>query len=321
MIVVTGGAGFIGSNIIKCLNQKGYSNILVVDDLSDGTKFKNIADCQILDYQDKDDFLTQILEDKSFPEKIEVIFHQGACAVTTEWDGYYMMRNNYDYSKALLNYALQHKIPFIYASSAAVYGANTKFTEQIENEAPLNVYGYSKLLFDQYVRRILPRAKTQVVGLRYFNVYGPREQHKGSMASIAFHLNNQFHQDKILRLFEGSGGYADGEQRRDFIYVGDVADVNLWFWAHPNKSGIYNLGTGNSYSFNDVANAIIAYHGQGKIQYISFPENLKNSYQSFTQEDISKLRKAGYTQEFKTVAEGIKLYLLCCPRDLVKKAL
>lgn len=310
MIVVTGGAGFIGSNIIKALNQKGYSNILVVDDLSDGTKFKNIADCQILDYQDKNDFLTQILADKNFSEKIEVIFHQGACAITTEWDGYYMMRNNYDYSKALLNYALQHKIPFIYASSAAVYGANTKFSEQPENEAPLNVYGYSKLLFDQYVRRILPQAKTQIVGLRYFNVYGPHEQHKGPMASIAFHLNNQFHQDKILRLFEGSGGYADGEQRRDFIYVSDVAGVNLWFWKHQDKSGIYNLGTGNSYSFNDVANALIAHYGQGKIQYISFPENLKNSYQSFTQADISKLREAGYTQQFKTVAEGIKLYLL-----------
>jgi ADP-L-glycero-D-manno-heptose 6-epimerase len=310
MIVVTGGAGFIGSNIIKSLNQKSHTNILVVDDLSDGTKFKNIADCQISDYQDKDDFLAQILEDKAFSEKIEIIFHQGACAVTTEWDGYYMMRNNYEYSKTLLNYSLKHKIPFIYASSAAVYGANTTSTEDPDNEAPLNIYGYSKFLFDQYVRRILPTAKSQIVGLRYFNVYGPREQHKQSMASIAFHLNNQLRKDKILRLFEGSGGYSDGEQRRDFIYISDVVDVNLWFWQNPNKTGIYNVGTGNSQTFNDIAKAIIAWHGCGTIKYIPFPDNLLHSYQSFTQADISKLRDAGFTEKFKTVAEGIKLYLM-----------
>ena len=304
MIVVTGGAGFIGSNIVKGLNQKGHSNILVVDDLTDGTKFKNIADCQILDYQDQDDFLAQIFENKPFAKKIEVIFHQGACAVTTEWDGRYMLSNNYDYSKILLHYSLQHKIPFIYASSAAIYGANTTFNEDPKNEAPLNVYGYSKFLFDQYVRRILPTAKNQIVGLRYFNVYGPREQHKGPMASVAFHLNNQFNKDKVLRLFEGSGGYTNGEQRRDFVYISDVVDVNLWFWQQLKKNGIYNVGTGNSQTFNDIANAIIAWYGHGKIKYIPFPDDLRDSYQSFTQADISKLRKAGFT-----VAQGVKLYL------------
>ncbi len=309
MIVVTGGAGFIGSNLVKALNQQEHTNILVVDDLSDGTKFKNIVDCQILDYQDQDDFLTKIIANEPFDEAIEVIFHQGACSTTTEWDGQYMLQNNYEYSKALLHYCLAHNLPFIYASSAAIYGDNRIFIEEPSNEMPLNVYGYSKLLFDQYIRRILPSAKSQIVGLRYFNVYGPREQHKGPMTSVAFHLNNQLKKDRILRLFEGSGGYADGEQHRDFVYVDDVVDVNLWFWQNTKQSDIYNVGTGRAQTFNDVAKAIIAWHGTGKIQYIPFPEDLRGRYQSFTQADISKLRTAGYEAPFKTVEQGIKLYL------------
>lgn len=308
MIIVTGGAGFIGSNLINDLNQKGYDDILIVDDLSDGTKFKNIADCKILDYQDKDDFLTKIINDTNIG-KIEAIFHQGACTDTTEWDGSFMLRNNYNYSKTLLDYCLKHKIPFIYASSAAIYGANNVFTEHPNNETPLNVYGYSKLLFDQYVRRILSKAESQIVGLRYFNVYGPREQHKGPMASMVFHLNNQFKKNQTLHLFEGSDGYTNGEQRRDFIYVGDVANVNSWFWQHPSLSGIYNVGTGRSQTFNDMANTIIAWYGHGKIEYIPFPDNLQHHYQSFTQADISKLRKAGYEGTFRTIKDGIKTYL------------
>ncbi len=220
-----------------------------------------------------------------------------------------MLSNNYNYSKILLDYCVKHKIPFIYASSAAIYGANTIFTEHPNNEMPLNVYGYSKLLFDQYVRRILPKAESQIVGLRYFNVYGPREQHKRSMASMVFHLNSQFNKNQTLHLFEGSDGYTNGEQRRDFIYVGDVVDVNLWFWQHPSLSGIYNVGTGRSQTFNDMANAIITWYGQGKIKYIPFPNNLRGHYQSFTQADISKLRKAGYEGTFRTIKEGIKTYL------------
>lgn len=309
MIVVTGGAGFIGSNLVRELNQRGHKNILVVDDLTDGHKFQNIVDCQILDYLDKDEFLNQILSNNDFVEKIEAVFHQGACSETTEWNGHYMMENNYQYSKHLLHYCLQKKIPFIYASSAAVYGASEVFSVSPEFEKPLNVYGYSKLLFDQYVRRILPTAQSQVVGLRYFNVYGPREQHKGSMSSVAYHFNQQILQTGVAKLFEGFSGYANGEQVRDFIYVGDAVAVNLWFLEQTAQSGIYNLGTGCSQSFNDVARAVIKWHGKGDINYIPFPEHLKGCYQSFTQADVSGLRGAGYSAPFKTVEEGVHCYL------------
>ena len=309
MIVVTGGAGFIGSNIVKGLNDKGRSDILVVDDLKDGTKFKNIADCDIADYMDKDDFLAQIKSGAEFAEPIEVIFHNGACSATTEWDGHYMMKINYDYSKALLHYCLERGIQYLYASSASVYGDGPVFKESPDYEESLNVYGYSKFQFDQYVRRLLPETKSQVVGFRYFNVYGPREQHKGSMASVAFHLNNQLHDSGKVRLFEGCDGYDDGEQRRDFIYVGDVVAVNLWFWRNKDKSGIFNLGTGRSQSFNDVANAVLAYHGKGTLEYIPFPDHLKGRYQSFTEADMSAMRAAGYDAPFKTVEEGVTEYM------------
>lgn len=308
MIIVTGGAGFIGSNIVKELNQRGRTDIIVVDDLSDGTKFKNIADCEIADYMDYQDFLDKLQNDFQFP-KIEAIFHQGACSTTTEWNGRYMMDINYEYSKVLLHYCLDYEIPFIYASSAAVYGAGKVFKEERQFENPLNVYGYSKFLFDQYVRRLLPTAKSQVVGLRYFNVYGPRENHKGGMASVAFHFNNQIQKDGYVKLFEGCDGYADGEQLRDFIYVGDAVAVNLWFFDHANKSGIFNTGTGRAESFNAVAHAVIDFHQQGRVQYIPFPDSLRGCYQSFTQADIANLRGAGFDASFKTVAEGVKSYL------------
>lgn len=309
MIVVTGGAGFIGSNIVKGLNRRGRSDILVVDDLSDGTKFKNIADCDIADYVDKDDFLARIEAGDEFGAPIEVIFHNGACSATTEWDGRFMMRINYDYSKALLHYCLERGVQYLYASSASVYGSGPVFKESPEHEEPLNVYGYSKFQFDQYVRRLLPEAKSQVAGFRYFNVYGPREQHKGSMASVAFHLNNQLHDTGKVRLFEGCDGYGNGEQRRDFVYVGDVVDVNLWFWDHPDKSGVFNLGTGRSQSFNDVARAVLNYHGRGELEYIPFPDHLKGRYQSFTEADMGALRAAGYQAPFKTVEEGVTEYM------------
>lgn len=310
MIIVTGGAGFIGSNIVKTLNERGREDILVVDDLKKGAKFRNIADCEIADYWDKDDFLVFIKEGKRFPVEVDAIFHEGACSATTEWDGKYMMQNNFEYSKALLHYCLEHRIPYLYASSASVYGAGPDFKEERQYEEPLNVYGYSKFLFDQYVRRILPGAECQVAGFRYFNVYGPREQHKGSMASVAYHLNNQLLAgDEVVRLFEGCDGYGDGEQRRDFIYVSDVVDVKLWCFENPGCNGIFNLGTGRSQSFNDVANAVISYHNKGKLEYIPFPEHLKGSYQSFTEADMSALRTAGYSAEFKTVETGVHDYL------------
>jgi ADP-L-glycero-D-manno-heptose 6-epimerase len=308
MIIVTGGAGFIGSNIVKSLNDQGYTDIMVVDDLEDGTKFVNLADLEIADYIDKDDFLELIKSDIEFPG-LEAIFHEGACSSTTEWDGKFMMQNNYQYSVELLHYCLDHKVPFLYASSASVYGSGPVFTEAREHEKPLNVYGYSKFQFDQYVRRVLPEADSQVIGFRYFNVYGPREQHKGSMASVAYHLNTQIKNGENPKLFEGCDGYPNGGQTRDFVYVGDVAKVNLWCWKEKAASGIYNLGTGAAEPFQAVAEAVINYHGQGEVEYVPFPDHLKGRYQSFTQADMAALRGAGYDQAFKTVAQGVNEYL------------
>ena len=303
MIIVTGGAGFIGSNIIKSLNDMGYRDILVVDNLKDGTKFTNLVDLDIADYADKEDFIASIVAGDDLGD-IDAIFHQGACSSTTEWDGKYMMDNNYQYSKDILHFCLDRSIPFLYASSAATYGSqNTSFVEDRKYEQPLNVYGYSKFLFDQYVREILPHAESQICGFRYFNVYGPREGHKGSMASVAFHLNNQIKAGENPKLFEGSEDF-----KRDFIYVGDVAAVNLWFWQN-GKSGIFNCGTGRSESFQAVADAVLAFHKTGAVETIPFPEKLKGRYQSFTQADMTALRGAGYDKPFKTVAEGVAEYM------------
>jgi ADP-L-glycero-D-manno-heptose 6-epimerase len=315
MIVVTGGAGFIGSNLVRELNRRGRDDIVVVDDLSDGRKFSNLVDCRIADYLDKSELLERLK--RRDLRKIEAIFHQGACAVTTEWNGRYMMETNYRYSVELLEHCLAESVPLIYASSAAVYGASSVFRENdVAAERPLNVYGYSKLLFDSYVRRRCKerrgrRAKRRapVVGLRYFNVYGPGEAHKGAMASVAFHLHGQVAATGLVKLFEGSGGYAAGEQRRDFVYVGDVVDVNLWFYEHDKVSGVFNVGTGSSATFNEVAKAIIAWHGRGAIRYIPFPDELRPRYQSFTEADITALRRAGYSRPFRDVRSGIKDYL------------
>lgn len=309
MIIVTGGAGFIGSNLIRTLNTKGYQKILAVDNLTQGHKFQNLVDCDIHDFEDKKSFLELINKRSYFAATIDAVFHLGACSSTTEWDGKYMMQNNYEYSKVLMQYCLAKKIPFIYASSASVYGEGKTFKEQRSHEAPLNIYGYSKFLFDQYIREYLPIVTSQVVGLRYFNVYGPREQHKDKMASVAYHFNRQILENGTLKLFKGCDGYADGEQRRDFVYVQDVVDVNTWFFEHPDKSGIFNVGTGRSQTFNDVAKAVIQWHGRGEIEYIDFPESLKGRYQSFTQADITALRGVGYLEPFKTVEQGVESYL------------
>ncbi|MEC9483695.1 MAG: ADP-glyceromanno-heptose 6-epimerase [Halomonas sp.] len=317
MIVVTGGAGFIGANLVNALNARGRNDILVVDDLSDGTKFVNLADCTLGDYLDKDDFLRRVQaqmhgEDGGLPP-IEAIFHEGACSDTTEWDGKYMLENNFEYSKVLLHYCQKRGIPFLYASSAATYGGSEVFVEAPEHEKPLNVYGYSKLLFDQYVRARWDAFSSQVVGFRYFNVYGPREQHKGKMASVAYHHHTQVRQGQNPRLFGAWDGYEAGMQSRDFIYVGDVVDVNLWFLDHPDQSGIFNLGTGRAEPFKAIADTVIDYYGkqgiEADIDYIDFPDELKGRYQSYTRADISRLRQAGYDAEFRTVREGVTAYL------------
>jgi ADP-L-glycero-D-manno-heptose 6-epimerase len=323
MYVVTGGAGFIGANIVKGLNERGIDDIVVVDNLEKGDKFKNLTDCELADYVDKREFLA-LLQQGKFARRVNAVFHEGACSDTMEHNGVYMMNNNYEYSKALLHVCQEKKIPYLYASSAAVYGGGRVFKETREHEAPLNVYGYSKFLFDQYVRRMWPKRTAQVVGFRYFNVYGDREQHKGRMASVAFHHFNQFRDTGKVRLFEGCDGYGNGEQTRDFVSVEDVVAVNMFFLDHPKKSGIFNLGTGRAQPFNDIAVAVVntlrAAQGmsqlplaemqqQGLVEYISFPDALKGKYQSFTQADISALRKAGYKKAFLTVEEGVGRYV------------
>lgn len=322
MIVVTGAAGFVGSNIVRGLNRRGHTNILAVDDLTDGDKFVNLVGGQIADYMHKDDFRRGVLE--GFLPGVRAVFHQGACSDTTERNGHFMMDNNYRVTLELFEYCQSHKIPFIYASSAAVYGAGPVYVEDLANERPLNVYGYSKFLFDQVLRARMSSLTAQVVGLRYFNVYGPQEQHKGRMASVAFHNMNQFQAEGHVRLFGGWDGYADGGQMRDFISVDDVVDVNLHFLEHSKVSGIFNCGTGRAQPFNDVASAVVnAMRGiqgkpalsledlvkQGMLRYVEFPEDLKGRYQSYTQADVTALRKAGFTAPMRDVQTGVTEYV------------
>ena len=299
MIAVTGGAGFIGSNIIKGLNDEGEAEILVVDNLSNGEKHLNLNSLSIADYIDKNDYLSNL--DKL--QKVSTVFHQGACSSTTEQDGKYMMFNNYEYSKILLNYCLKNKIDFIYASSASVYGNGEKgFNEERESEYPLNVYGFSKFAFDNYVRRILPKAESQVMGLRYFNVYGPQENHKGRMASVAFHLFHQLQETGKMKLFNGSAGF-----NRDFIHVADTVKINLHFYE-SKTSGIFNAGTGKTRSFEDIATTLQHLHGSGELEKIAFPEDLRGKYQEFTEAGLNNLRSAGFTEEFMSLEEGVKQY-------------
>ena len=324
-IIVTGAAGFIGSNIVKGLNARGITDIVAVDNLSNGQKFKNLADCDIAHYLDKHEFIRQV-RDHIFPfSDIEAVFHEGACSDTMNHDGRYMMDNNYQYTLDLLDWCQDERIPFLYASSAAVYGKGETFREEREHEEPLNVYGYSKFLFDQVVRRrIAAGLGAQVAGFRYFNVYGAREQHKGRMASVSFHHFHQYRERGYVELFGSYDGYGSGEQSRDFVSVEDVVNVNLFFLDHPEQSGIFNLGTGRSQSFNELAaatvNACRTAEGkeklglaelvaQGLIRYTEFPDALKGKYQSFTQADIARLRDAGYAQDFLTVEQGVERYV------------
>jgi len=321
--IITGAAGFIGSNLVKALNERGENNIIAVDNLKNADKFKNLTDCEIADYLDKRVFLEK-LQEGFFDGLVRVVLHQGACSDTMETDGRYMMDNNYQYSLELLNYCQNEEIPLLYASSASVYGGGSVFKESRESESPLNVYAYSKFLFDQIVRRRWQKRSAQVVGLRYFNVYGSREGHKGRMASVAYHFFNQYRTDGRVKLFEGCDGYANGGQLRDFVSIEDVVKVNMYFLDNPQKSGIFNLGTGQAQSFNDVAAATInalrkseskpelslaEMQQQGLISYIPFPEQLRGKYQSYTQADISALRSSGYSEDFLSVEQGVARYV------------
>jgi len=320
-IIVTGAAGFVGANNVHALTARGELDVIAVDNLTRAEKFANLADAEIGDYLDKAEFL-DLVRRRALP-KPDVVFHQGACSDTMETDGRYMMENNYRYSVELFRWCQELRVPLVYASSAAVYGLGPVFKEGREHEHPLNVYGYSKFLFDQFIRRALPDLRAPAIGLRYFNVYGPREVHKGRMASVAFHHVHQFLADGAVKLFEGSHGYANGEQRRDFIHVDDVIATNLHFWDHP-RSGIYNVGTGRAQPFNDVAKAVVnafrAHGGQpplaleelvtaGQIKYVPFPDALSGKYQAFTQADRAALNAAGMTASFKTVETGTAEYV------------
>ena len=305
--VVTGGAGFVGSNVVKALNDAGAAEVIVVDELKTReAKAANLKDCRIADFLDRKAF-ADLVARRKFP-RIEALLHQGACTDTMQHDERVMMEMNVGASKVLLDWAVPAGIPVVYASSAAVYGASTRFAEDAANEQPLNVYGRSKLLVDQLVRQAFGEAKATLVGLRYFNVYGPREGHKGRMASVVFQMYHQLQEGGVVRLFRGTGGYGDGEQRRDFIHVDDAVKVNLFFASGPVRHGIVNCGTGRSRSFNDLANALIQAHGSGRIEYIPLPGGLAEKYQSFTEADLKGLRALGYTAPFTDVPEGVKRY-------------
>ncbi len=321
--VVTGAAGFIGSNIVKALNERGEKNIIAVDNLKKADKFKNLTDCEIADYMDKEDFIER-LQGGDFDGILTAVLHEGACSDTMETDGRYMMENNYRYSLEILNHCQDEEVPFLYASSASVYGGGGVFKESREYESPLNVYAYSKFLFDQMVRRRWVNRTSQIAGFRYFNVYGQREQHKGRMASVAYHFFNQYRADGFVKLFEGCDGYLNGGQLRDFVSVEDVVKINMYFLDHPGKSGIFNLGTGKAQSFNDVAMATIntlraakgesaltleQMHQHQLIRYIPFPDALRGKYQSYTQADITALRDAGYAAPLLTVEQGTERYV------------
>ncbi|CAD83282.1 ADP-L-Glycero-D-mannoheptose-6-epimerase [Candidatus Blochmanniella floridana] len=304
MIIVTGGAGFIGRNLIRRLNKIQRTDILVVDNLRNGKKYKNLVGLHISDYIDKHCFIKRLLNNSNYLKNIEVIFHEGACSNTYEWNGRYLMNNNYQYSKSLLNYSVENSIPFIYASSASVYGKNIYSSNTFDNnENPLNIYGYSKFLFDQYVRSVLTKVSSQVCGLRYFNVYGPYENHKGAMASIIFNIYQKIIHRKIPVLFIGSRDF-----KRDFIYIDDVVNINIWMWV--NKiSGIFDCGTGVSESFTLLADIVLKFLNYDSIQYVPMPYKIRQHYQTFTKANISYLRNIGYDFSFIKLSEGIHRYL------------
>lgn len=300
MIVVTGAAGFIGSNIVLELNKRGFNDVLAVDALNGPTQHRSLNRANISDLADPEMFLANL--DKL--GKVECIFHNGACSDTTATDGRFVMRNNYEFTKTLLEWCRRHGVRCIYASSASVYGNGEQgFREEREAEYPLNLYAYSKFLLDQWVRAHRSTFSSQVVGLRYFNVYGPQENHKARMASVVWHFHQQILRDNKISLFAGSDGFL-----RDFVFIKDIVNINMHFFDHPQFSGLFNAGTGIARSFLDIANIMAARHAGATIEFTPFPEDLRGRYQTFTQADLTALRATGYAQAPTSLEDGVNAY-------------
>ena len=312
MIIVTGGAGFIGSALIAELNKRHITDILVVDELGTVQKWKNLCNLSFTDYVEKDDFLEMVMADK-LNSSLEAVFHLGACSDTTETNASYLIKNNYEYSKLLAQWATADNIRFIYASSAATYGdAETGFNddqEKIEILRPLNMYGYSKHLFDLWAHRT--GLLKNIAGLKYFNVFGPNEYHKADMRSFVVKAFEQINATGKVRLFKSyKPEYADGEQLRDFIYVKDAVEMTLFFFDNPQTNGLFNIGTGQARSWNDLVQAVFAaMNKKPNIVYIEMPESIRNQYQYFTEANITSLRKAGYNKEPTNLEDAIKDYV------------
>ncbi|MFZ0632672.1 MAG: ADP-glyceromanno-heptose 6-epimerase [Acidobacteriaceae bacterium] len=321
MYIVTGGAGFIGSNLVQELNREGITDILIVDNFADARKQVNLHGARFSDYMDKREFRRAITSKALGAASVDAIFHQGACSNTLVDDGVYVMDNNFTCSKEILDYAVEQGAPLVYASTAAVYGLSGPghFAPTLENEKPLNIYGFSKLAFDHHVRHRIADGSLPitVVGLRYFNAYGPREAHKGRMASVIHHFSQQMKEQGKVRLFEGSGGYGNGEQRRDFVFVRDLARLNLYFtqtgpWAPPpgrkrrQYQAVVNAGTGNARTFNEVAQALMKIHGESAIEYIPFPADLKQRYQHYTEADLTGFRETECDFVFTPLEDGVR---------------
>lgn len=312
MIIVTGGAGFIGSALIASLNRRKITDILVVDQLGTDEKWKNLRNLAFADYVEKADLLEMILN-KGLDRPIEAIFHLGACSDTTESDASYLLKNNYEYTKILAQWAAGNNVRFIYASSAATYGSGeagfADAEDRIETLCPLNMYGYSKHMFDLWARRNGLLGK--IVGLKYFNVFGPNEYHKGNMRSFIVKAFEQINACGTVRLFKSyESDYADGEQVRDFIYVKDAVEMTLFFLDNLNLGGLYNVGTGQARMWNDLVTAVFAAMGkEPKIEYIDMPDSIRNQYQNFTRAEMAKLRKAGYDRDVMSLEDAIGEYV------------
>ncbi len=313
MYVVTGAGGFIGRNTVLEMNRLGMPAPLVVDEPTGMSQLENLEGLIVAGYLGKEEFLDRLENDRKFSEKIKVIFHEGACSSTIEQDMEYLMRVNFHFTVKLLQLCSEFYIVVQYASSAGVYGANHVSRELPKNEEPLTAYAQSKLMIDLFLREAIRRAQGRplmpATALRYFNVYGMGEWHKGCMRSVPLVFYEQLLKTGKIKVFGEYGGYEPGEHRRDFIFIEDLIKLKFWCLRNCFQPVILNAGTGMNWSFNDVAKAVIDFHGSGEIEYIPFPEHLKNSYQCYTKANLEALHAAGYKEKFTPIDEGVKKYL------------